>query len=101
MIVLYACILPMSRLILTMSRSDMKPMTMTRPRRRASSRAQPYHHGNLRAALLEAAEAELEAQGIEAFSLRGVAKRAGVSHAAPAHHFGDANGLLTGLAAEG
>jgi len=76
-------------------------MTMTRPRRRASSRAQPYHHGNLRAALLEAAEAELEAQGIEAFSLRGVAKRAGVSHAAPAHHFRDVNGLLTGLAAEG
>ena len=39
--------------------------------------------------------------GIERFSLRGVAKRAGVSHAAPAHHFGDAGGLLTALAAEG
>ena len=51
--------------------------------------------------MLEAAEAELEAEGIEGFSLRGVAKRAGVSHAAPAHHFRDANGLLTGLAAEG
>ena len=51
--------------------------------------------------MLDAAEAELEAQGIEGFSLRGVAKRAGVSHAAPAHHFRDANGLLTGLAAEG
>jgi AcrR family transcriptional regulator len=79
----------------------MKPINMTRSRRRAGSRAQPYHHGNLRAALLEAAEAELEARGIEGFSLRGVAKRAGVSHAAPAHHFRDANGLLTGLAAEG
>src|SRR5262245_11243232 len=76
-------------------------MTMTRSRRNAVSRAQPYHHGNLRAALLQAAEAELEAEGIEGFSLRGVAKRAGVSHAAPAHHFSDANGLLTGLAAEG
>jgi AcrR family transcriptional regulator len=61
--------------------------------------AQPYHHGNLRAALLEAAEHELVASGIEGFSLRSVAKRAGVSHAAPAHHFRDANGLLTALAA--
>jgi AcrR family transcriptional regulator len=74
---------------------------MTRSRRNAVTRVQPYHHGNLRAALLEAAEAELEAEGIEGFSLRGVAKRAGVSHAAPAHHFSDVNGLLTGLAAEG
>src|SRR5215510_13729417 len=74
---------------------------MTSSRRHSVSRAQPYHHGNLRAALLEAAEVELEAQGIEGFSLRGVAKRAGVSHAAPAHHFGDTNGLLTGLAADG
>jgi AcrR family transcriptional regulator len=61
----------------------------------------PYHHGDLRAALLRAGEAELSERGIEAFSLRAVAKRAGVSHAAPAHHFGDANGLLTALAAEG
>lgn len=60
-----------------------------------------YHHGNLRAALIEAAEAELSEKGVEGFSLRGVAKRAGVSHAAPAHHFGDAGGLLTALAAEG
>lgn len=61
----------------------------------------PYHHGDLRAALLSAAEAELAEKGVEAFSLRSVAKRAGVSHAAPAHHFGDANGLLTALAAFG
>jgi AcrR family transcriptional regulator len=60
----------------------------------------PYHHGDLRAALLAAAEAELAERGVEAFSLRAVAKRAGVSHAAPAHHFGDAGGLLTALAAE-
>lgn len=63
--------------------------------------AKRYHHGDLRAALLQAAEAELAAHGIEAFSLRQVAKRAGVSHAAPSHHFGDAGGLLTALAAEG
>lgn len=61
----------------------------------------PYHHGDLRTALLAAAEAEISEHGIEAFSLRQVARRAGVSHAAPAHHFGDANGLLTALAAEG
>lgn len=60
-----------------------------------------YHHGDLRAALLTAGEAELNEKGIEAFSLRGVAKRAGVSHAAPAHHFGDVNGLLSDLAAVG
>lgn len=61
----------------------------------------PYHHGDLRAALLAAAEAELTEKGVEGFSLRAVAKRAGVSHAAPSHHFGDTNGLLTALAAEG
>jgi AcrR family transcriptional regulator len=61
----------------------------------------PYHHGDLRAALLAAAEAELTEKGVEGFSLRSVAKQAGVSHAAPSHHFGDTNGLLTALAAEG
>ncbi len=61
----------------------------------------PYHHGDLRAALLAAGEAELTEKGVEGFSLRAVAKRAGVSHAAPAHHFGDVGGLLTALAAEG
>ncbi|MEO9460497.1 MAG: TetR/AcrR family transcriptional regulator [Lentilitoribacter sp.] len=57
-----------------------------------------YHHGNLREALLEAAELELIEKGAEKFSLRGVAKRAGVSHAAPAPHFGDVTGLLSSLA---
>jgi len=69
-------------------------MTADDPRR-------AYHHGDLRAALLLAAEAELAERGVEAFSLRQVAKRAGVSHAASAHHFGDSRGLLTALAAEG
>ena len=63
--------------------------------------ARPYHHGDLRTALLSAAESELAERGMEGFSLRSVAKRAGVSHAAPAHHFDDAQGLLTALAAEG
>jgi len=51
--------------------------------------------------LLEAAEIELSEHGIEKISLRAVAKRAGVSHGAPAHHFVDAQGLLTALAAKG
>ncbi len=63
--------------------------------------ARPYHHGDLRAALLAAAEQELADAGVEGFSLRAVARRAGVSHAAPKHHFGDAAGLLSALAAEG
>jgi AcrR family transcriptional regulator len=62
---------------------------------------QRYHHGDLRQALLRAGEKELGERGIEEFSLRGVARRAGVSHAAPAHHFHDTGGLLTALAAEG
>ena len=60
-----------------------------------------YHHGNLRSALLAAAELELAENGAEQFSLRACARRANVSHAAPAHHFGDTNGLLDALAALG
>jgi len=60
-----------------------------------------YHHGDLPAAL-RAATAELVTErGPTGFSLREVARRAGVSHAAPAHHFGDAKGLLTSVAIEG
>ena len=62
---------------------------------------QTYHHGDLRATLLVAAEQELVERGVEKFSLRGVAKRTGVSHAAPAHHFGGVSGLLTALAVVG
>lgn len=76
-------------------------MSRAKTRPKAAKRATRYHHGNLRSALLRAAEAELAKKGIEGFSLRGVAKRASVSHAAPAHHFGDVNGLLTALAAVG
>lgn len=66
-----------------------------------TTRRATYHHGNLRAALLEAAEAELAEKGSEGFTLRSCAKRAGVSHAAPAHHFTDMSGLLTALATDG
>ena len=60
-----------------------------------------YHHGNLREALLEAALSLLREQGPAEISLREVARRAQVSHAAPAHHFGDKAGLLTALATRG
>lgn len=61
----------------------------------------PYHHRNLPAALRAAAADLVAERGPAGFSLREVARRAGVSHAAPAHHFGDTRGLLTSLAAEG
>lgn len=57
-----------------------------------------YHHGDLRAAMLKAAAEELAERGVEGFTLRSCARRAGVSHAAPAHHFGDVTGLLTEVA---
>lgn len=57
-----------------------------------------YHHGNLRAALLEAAFALLVESGAEGLSLRSVAKRAGVSPGAPYHHFKDKQTILTELA---
>lgn len=60
-----------------------------------------YHHGDLRRALLIDAAELVSEQGPERLSLRALAARAGVSHAAPAHHFGDRAGLFTALAAEG
>jgi AcrR family transcriptional regulator len=57
-----------------------------------------YHHGDLRAALIQAADEIIAEGGIEGFSLRAAAQRAGVSPAAPAHHFGSARGLLTEVA---
>lgn len=60
-----------------------------------------YHHGDLRNALIQAAEEILVERGATGFSLREAARRAGVSPGAPAHHFGDARGLLTAVAARG
>lgn len=57
-----------------------------------------YHHGNLKSALVEAADAILREKGVEGFSLREAARRAGVSIGAPSHHFGSATGLLTEVA---
>src|SRR5262245_6713086 len=68
--------------------------------RESADRAKkPYHHGDLRNALLEAGLEILDREGIAAVTLREIAARAGVSHAAPAHHFGNLKGLMTALAA--
>jgi AcrR family transcriptional regulator len=70
-------------------------------RRRKSPADTPYHHGDLHEALLQAAERVLERDGLAGLTLRAVAREAGVSHAAPTHHFGDLSGLLSELAAIG
>lgn len=61
----------------------------------------PYHHGALFESLIDAAGAVLEQEGLEALSLREVARRAGVSTAAPYHHFADKQALLVALAIDG
>jgi AcrR family transcriptional regulator len=61
--------------------------------------AKTYHHGDLREALFEATESLLEEVGLEKFSLRECARRAGVSHAAPAYHFKNKSVLLAAYAA--
>lgn len=60
-----------------------------------------YHHGDLPTALLEAVDGLVREHGVAAVTLREAARRAGVSHAAPAHHFRDKAGLLTAYAAQG
>jgi AcrR family transcriptional regulator len=69
-----------------------KPTLPTPPR---------YHHGDLRSALIRATDEILAEQGVEGFTLREAARRAGVSAAAPAHHFGSSAGLLSEVAALG
>ena len=76
------------------------------PRKRAAAPPSPkpagrYHHGDLRRALLDGALLLVEEQGVAALSLREVARRLGVSHAAPGHHFPDRLALLVAMAAEG
>jgi AcrR family transcriptional regulator len=61
----------------------------------------PYHHGNLRAALLRQAECTLRDQGLDQLSLRELARQVGVSHGAPRRHFADRQALLDALAEAG
>ena len=69
-------------------------MTQTKPR-------PGHHHGNLHQALVQAGIDLLEEGGLDALSLRKCAARAGVSHAAPAHHFDGLPGLRAAIAEEG
>ena len=61
----------------------------------------PYHHGNLRTALLEQAERTVRERGVAELSLRELAREAGVSHGAPRRHFADRQALLDALAEAG
>jgi AcrR family transcriptional regulator len=61
----------------------------------------PYHHGELAPSLREAARAILEEEGLDALSLRSVARRAGVSHAAPYRHYPSREALLADVASDG
>lgn len=63
--------------------------------------AEGYHHGDLKAALVAAGRAILEREGLRGFSLRAAARQAGVSHAAPAHHFASIGAFLSECAAAG
>jgi len=64
-------------------------------------RRRPYHHGNLREALIEAALSLVEERGNPEFTLREVARRVGVTHAAPQRHFEDRAALVAAVAEEG
>jgi AcrR family transcriptional regulator len=86
------------------------PASRKAPKAVASKRSAPkgkpveearYHHGALHEALLKVAEKVLERDGLQGLTLRAVAREAGVSHAAPTHHFGDLTGLVSELAAIG
>lgn len=68
---------------------------------RAAKPSESYHHGNLKAALVAAGRAILEREGLRGFSLRAAARLAGVSHAAPAHHFASLGAFLSECAAAG
>jgi AcrR family transcriptional regulator len=71
------------------------------PQKRRGKRGTTYHHGDLREALVRAARTILEKQGLAALSLRGAARAAGVSPAAPYHHFPDKQALLDAVAVQG
>ena len=65
-----------------------------------SQKQGPYHHGQLRQALLEAALHLITERGVDSFTLREVARQAGVSHAAPYHHFADKSALVEAVVVE-
>ena len=74
---------------------------MATARKRTGSRKASYHHGDLRQALLDSALAIVSEEGVRDVSLREVARRAGVTYAAPYHHFVDKSALLAAVGAQG
>jgi AcrR family transcriptional regulator len=71
------------------------------PKSPARSTSKPYHHGDLRDALVRSATELLRSEGPDALTLRGVARAAGVSQAAPYRHFADRRALVAAVAEEG
>jgi AcrR family transcriptional regulator len=84
-----------------MTSSARAPRAAKKSARTPKTLPRPYHHGNLRAALLDAAEAVLAERGAGLLTLRDVARAAGVSHAAPYHHFASLDALLAAVAQRG
>lgn len=66
-----------------------------------ATKASTYHHGDLPAALLEAVGEIVSEKGTAGVTLREAARRAGVSHSAPAHHFGDKDGMIAAYCEQG
>lgn len=66
-----------------------------------TQKSQPYHHGDLVRAAIDSTVEEVKTVGVAAVSMRGIARRVGVSHAALAYQFGDKSGLFTAVAVEG
>src|SRR3981081_1592530 len=75
--------------------------TTTSSARLLSMPERPYHHGNLRSALLAEAERTVRERGVQELSLRELAREVGVSHGAPRRHFADRQALLDALAEAG
>lgn len=84
-----------------MDDETMTPSIVAVPPHQLEPEHRPYHHGDLRRALAEAAFAIVQREGLAGLSLRAVAREAGVSPAAPYHHFKDKQELMAAVAAEG
>src|SRR3974377_2451562 len=89
--------------ILTLSRLCYKILPLSRlwPEDHTMPRKKRYHHGDLKNALIKAGADILSNEGVSALSLRKVARKAGVSHAAPYAHFTDKQALIAAISTEG
>jgi len=75
--------------------------SMRKPAKRRTSARRSYHHGDLRRVLIATALELAEEQDVSNLTLREVARRAGVTHSAPYHHFPTKESLLAAVAEEG